>query len=273
MDLSTMQPTMLELARLPDALVGTDLVCERKWDGHRLTIISAGGRLDARNRHGRPYAARPVPEPVRRTLAATADEVPVWLDGELLDDRYVVFDLRAAAGRDLQSAAWTERRGQLLALAQRCGWGYDGEGPVSVTTSVTGDQDRVKLASSLLLQGAEGVVLKDPASRYRPGRAVTWRKAKFTRVMYAVAGSATERGNVAVRLRDSDGTWLTCGHAVSFRRAPEPGTVMQVRYRLTGAGRLREAVVIGLGEPGDVVRCELAQLHDWPHLAPVAPAP
>jgi ATP-dependent DNA ligase len=268
MDLATMQPTKLDLDRLVPALVGSELVAERKWDGHRLTTIVHGGDLDPRNRHGARYAARPVPVAVRRALAKL-DSLAV-LDGELLEDRYVVFDLRCERGEDLEGLAFAQRRARLERFAADAGWGREGEGPVSIVDSVTGDTDSLELAHRLLLAGAEGLVLKDPGSRYRPGRTTAWRKAKFTRVMAAVAGETTARGTVALYLADDEGQLAWSGSAVCFSRPPRPGTVVEVRYRLSASGALREAVVIDRASPRGREECVAAQLDAWPHLLPGA---
>ena len=91
---------------------------------------------------------------------------------------YMLFDLLRLDGHDLTGMPLRERRTLLEDLVA------DLEAPVQVPP-VFDDVDAALGASDEF--GLEGVVVKDPASRYRPGvRSPSWLKLKNTRMQEAV---------------------------------------------------------------------------------------
>jgi len=91
---------------------------------------------------------------------------------------YILFDLLRLDGHDLTSMPLHQRRTLLEDLVA------DLDAPVQVPP-VFDDVDAALAASEQF--GLEGVVAKDPASRYRPGlRSPAWLKLKHTRMQEAV---------------------------------------------------------------------------------------
>lgn len=181
---------------------------EVKWDGIRAVGTWANGRMLLHARSGTDITAR-YPE-----LAADgAPFLPVGdaiVDGEivafdthgrpsfsLLQNRmhltrareverevvrtpivYLVFDLLRLDGHDLMSMPLSRRRTLLEEVAA------DLDAPIRVPP-VFDDVDAALAASDEF--GLEGVVVKDPASRYRAGqRSPAWLKLKHTRMQEAV---------------------------------------------------------------------------------------
>jgi len=181
---------------------------EVKWDGIRAMGTWADGRMLLHARRGTDITAR-YPE-------LTADGAPFLpasdavVDGEivafdahgrpsfsLLQNRmhltrpreierevvrtpivYMLFDLLRLDGHDLTSMPLHQRRTLLEDLVA------DLDAPVQVPP-VFDDVDAALAASEQF--GLEGVVAKDPASRYRPGlRSPAWLKLKHTRMQEAV---------------------------------------------------------------------------------------
>lgn len=181
---------------------------EVKWDGIRAIGTWTGGRMLLHARSGTDITAR-YPE-------LTADGAPFLpiddavIDGEivafdrhgrpsfsLLQNRmhltrpreierevvrtpivYMAFDLLRLDGHDLTSLPLSQRRTLLEDVVS----GLDA--PVQVPP-VFDDVDAALAASDEF--GLEGVVVKDPASRYRPGqRSPAWLKLKHTRMQEAV---------------------------------------------------------------------------------------
>lgn len=180
---------------------------EVKWDGIRAMGTWADGRMLLHARRGTDITAR-YPE-------LTADGAPFLpasdavVDGEivafdahgrpsfsLLQNRmhltrpreierevvrtpivYILFDLLRLDGHDLTSMPLHQRRTLLDDLVA------DLDAPVQVPP-VFDDVDAALAASRQF--GLEGVVVKDPASRYRPGlRSPAWLKLKNTRMQEA----------------------------------------------------------------------------------------
>ncbi|MGH8955456.1 MAG: non-homologous end-joining DNA ligase [Microbacterium sp.] len=181
---------------------------EVKWDGIRAIGTWADGRMLLHARSGTDITAR-YPE-------LTADGAPFLpvsdaiIDGEIvafdaqgrpsfsmLQNRmhltrpreierevvrtpivYMAFDLLRLNGHDLSTMALSERRTLLEEVVA------DLDAPVQVPP-VFDDLDAALAASDEF--GLEGVVVKDPSSRYRPGqRSPAWLKIKHTRMQEVV---------------------------------------------------------------------------------------
>src|SRR5690242_12984415 len=82
------------LARLARELPAGDVLYEPKWDGFRCLAFVAGGEVDLRSRHGRPFT-RYFPELVA-ALAPLRDAV---LDGEVVVGGAAGLDFAALLGR------------------------------------------------------------------------------------------------------------------------------------------------------------------------------
>ncbi len=183
---------------------------EIKWDGIRVIGVWRDGRMTLQARSGIDITAR-YPE-------LTADGAPGFavddlvVDGEItaFDDSgrpsfarlqsrihltaareierevvrnpvtYYLFDLLRLDGHDLTALPLRDRRELLEGIVQ----GLDA--PI-VVPPVFDDVDAALQTSAEL--GLEGVVVKDPASTYRPGqRSASWLKLKHTRTQEVVVG-------------------------------------------------------------------------------------
>lgn len=181
---------------------------EVKWDGIRAMGTWADGRMLLHARRGTDITAR-YPEltadgaPFLPVTDAVVDGEIVAFDGHgrpsfsLLQNRmhltrpreierevirtpivYMLFDLLRLDGHDLTGMPLRERRTLLEDVIA------DLDAPVQLPP-VFDDVDAALAASREF--GLEGVVVKDPQSRYRPGqRSPSWLKLKHTRMQEAV---------------------------------------------------------------------------------------
>lgn len=180
---------------------------EGKWDGIRAVGSWDGSRLRLFARSGNEITHR---YPELTDLDAGLGPDPAVIDGELValepdgrpsfpllqgrmnlerpgeiarearrtPVRYYLFDVLSAGGRDVAALPLLERRGVLEALAAPA------IAPISVPP-VFDDVDAALEASERLR--LEGVVVKDPASRYLRGlRSESWLKVKHTRTQEVV---------------------------------------------------------------------------------------
>ena len=213
-----------------DRLLGRgDLVFERKYDGIRALIEvspAPGGRrgpgagephVRIWSRLGNEKTAQ-FPE-VAGGLAALAAGLPgpVVLDGEIVavdaaggplpferiqgrmhrrgrpsaaatptSAVFIAFDLIRDGGEDLRPRPFTERRARLVERLDP-----DARGAVRVVPSQCGGG--VDLRGKALANDWEGLIAKDPASRYLSGRRnPAWRKLKLVRRQEFVVGGWTE---------------------------------------------------------------------------------
>lgn len=121
-----------------------------------------------------------------REIARLAGSVPVWL---------CLFDVLEVDGEDLTALPLAARRRRLEGIA-----GGPGLSPRILVPPVFDDIDATLAASRE--HGLEGVMVKDPRSRYRPGeRSADWLKLKLTHTQAAVIGGISPgRGERAGRI-------------------------------------------------------------------------
>jgi bifunctional non-homologous end joining protein LigD len=164
-------------------------VYEEKLDGWRMVAIKTDGAVRLVSRNGRDHTRR-FPELVKaldrlKAKTFTLDgEVAVfdkslisrveWLRGRPADEPatlpvYMVFDLLELDGRDLREQVLRERRRLLERLVSSHGM---------VFPARRLSRNGLKAWQEALEHGHEGIVAKDPESRYIPGRTLSWLKVK-----------------------------------------------------------------------------------------------
>jgi bifunctional non-homologous end joining protein LigD len=271
-------------------------VWEEKYDGIRLIAVKEGRAVQLVTRNDKDRAGD-FPEIVAAIAALPA--ATLTLDGEvvvfdaagisrfqLLQRRaagasppiYVAFDCVHAGGRDLLGEPLTARRAALEREAVT--------GPrLRIARRLA--SDGVRAFEEARRRGLEGVVGKDPASRYQPGvRSPAWCKVKVrAEEEFVVGGFTAPRGtrhhlgalvvgawdDGALRYAGKVGTGFTEPTLVALHRrlaplvrgtspfadAPrhrdvtwlEPTTVVQLGFtERTGDGKLRHPVFLGLRE-------------------------
>ncbi len=206
-------------------LARPDLIFEPKYDGIRALVqVEPAGpdgplvRILSRRGNDKTAEFPDVAEPLAR-LARRLDG-PLLMDGEIVavDRRgaplgfqhlqgrlrrrgaaarrasqtapvvFIVFDLLRDGADDLRGCPFTERRRRLEARLRRTG-----SRTVRVTASSAGDGARLRRRAERL--GWEGLVAKEPQSRYLAGRRhAAWRKLKFTHTEAFVVGGWTDPG-------------------------------------------------------------------------------
>ncbi len=167
---------------------------EPKWDGHRVLIRVKGGRVDAVSSTGLDRMER---WGWLGGIAAAVDSTDAVIDGEVIamdetgrhsfdavgrGDRahaFVAFDMLVADGVDLTHEPWSTRRATLERILTRTEEFW--------ITPVTDDADALFEATKA--NAFEGIVAKQKASIYQPGRrATSWLKIKHRLQQEAVVG-------------------------------------------------------------------------------------
>jgi bifunctional non-homologous end joining protein LigD len=161
--------TAIEDDELDKFLANDAMIAQQKIDGMRVLAHVNDGEILVTNREGqktkvdlRPFGG--------------LEYLPhgTIVDGELLDDGYWLFDILQLAGEDIRDRGYLERW-ELL----------DGDlepalgGDVRIVPIAVGKKQKQKLHDKLKQSGAEGIVFKDRAAPYTPGRGMTQRKLKF----------------------------------------------------------------------------------------------
>ncbi len=167
-------------------------IYEEKVDGWRLVATKAGGTVRLVSRNGRDLTGR-FPELVKalsglKPRAFILDgEVAVydrafisrfeWLRRRPTDEPatlpvYMAFDLMELDGRDLRRESLKVRRRLLERLVRS-------HGMVFATRRLS--RNGLRAWEEAVARGFEGVVAKNPESRYVPGRTLAWLKVKQSR--------------------------------------------------------------------------------------------
>jgi bifunctional non-homologous end joining protein LigD len=164
-------------------------IYEEKVDGWRMVAIKADGTVRLVSRNGRDHTRRfaELVKALDRLKAKTFTldgEVAVfdkalisrfeWLRGRPTDEPatlpvYMVFDLLELNGRDLREQPLRERRRLLDQLVSSHGMVFPARRLA---------RNGLKAWEEALERGYEGIVAKDPESRYVPGRTLKWLKVK-----------------------------------------------------------------------------------------------
>lgn len=233
------------LAKLTDGMPeGAQWLFEPKWDGFRALVFREGPHLYTQSRDLKPLD-RYFPE-LREPLLASLPERCV-LDGEIVIARngtldfqalqlrlhpaasrvkklslelpasYVVFDLLAEGGDDLRDRPFAERRERLERAL------YGARPPVHVTPATRDRTRALDWFHRFEGAGLDGVIAKDEASRYEPGKRVM-QKIKHTRTADCVVagfrwhkdGKGVRVGSLLLALYDEQGELHHLGVTSSF---------------------------------------------------------
>jgi bifunctional non-homologous end joining protein LigD len=173
---------------------GDAWVYEPKWDGHRVIVRKRGDTIEAISSNGIDRTAR---WPWLSDAVRASIDTDVVLDGEIIaldedgrhsfqlvgrPDRphaFIVFDVLAVDGTQLQGRPWRERRHILESRLKATP-------PISITP-VTDDPDA--LMEATLANGFEGIIAKRSDSTYLAGRRTpSWIKVKHRREQEVVIG-------------------------------------------------------------------------------------
>jgi bifunctional non-homologous end joining protein LigD len=179
-----MHPTLL-----PRPFHHDGWIYEEKVDGYRMVVYKEEDGVRLVSRNGRDHSRR-FPELVKalgrlKAKTFTLDGEVAVFDGDLISrfewlrakpkdepatlPVYIAFDILELAGRDLRNCPLKERRRVL----ERLVWHHSMIFPARRLAD-----DGLKAWQEAIARGYEGIVAKDPESRYVPGRTLKWLKVK-----------------------------------------------------------------------------------------------
>ena len=203
-----------------------DWLMQPKFDGERVQLHKSG--TDVR---GYSRKKLPVSLPKDVIAAALAFSRDFVLDGELIGDLFVCFDILQDGANDLTKTACTVRAGYVTTL-----WPHEGLGIVSSPIALTTDAKQA-FYETLRQKGAEGAVFKRKSAFYKSGRPASGgdaRKLKF----WATASVIVSRHNKGKRgetkrsvgIRLFDGTEVGNVTIAANQKTPPVGSICEVRY-------------------------------------------
>jgi bifunctional non-homologous end joining protein LigD len=252
--------TAIELSEVAKYVLGRDYWLQDKRDGQRRMVQRRrDGAILGVNRRG---ITVPLPARLHAELKCIAWQTFV-LDGEIEEDRLVVFDLLDADG-DLRNERYADRFDRLLLELSRARFpsGRELEHISAVSTWRTREEKEAGL-QKLYEEKAEGVVFKRAGAAYAPGRSGSHLKFKFTATCSARVRTVNKKRSVGLELLDGNATWIDIGNVsvpVSHE-IPRVGSLVEARYLYATSGRhLYQPVYLGLRTDIGEEECTLAQL-------------
>ncbi|AQA06881.1 DNA ligase (plasmid) [Mycobacterium sp. MS1601] len=232
-------------------------VMQEKFDGRRLMLRKIGTVVEGVNKLGLVVSlSAPV---AAAALALSGDFV---LDGEVIGDRFHVFDLLSRDSTDLRERPYRDRYSALTALIDRARFSahivY-----ARCWTDATAKADHL---NELRERNAEGVVFKRWDAPYRQGRpnsGGTQLKLKFVATISAMVTAVNQQRSVGVSLLDGD-DWKAVGNVTvpANQNRPQIGDVVEVRYLYAAqsGGALYQPVLLGVRDDVEPAECVVAQL-------------
>lgn len=208
-------------------------IAQEKHDGERRMIRKADGKVQGINRTG---MVVPLPVAVAEHFGqASADNF--LIDGEIMGERYVAFDVLETEGQCVRTLGYATRLDKLPTIV-----GVHDQ--ISVVATARGAQDKRALAEAVRGANGEGVVFKLEDAKWAAGRPASggsMRKWKFTESATLVAGKATTgKRSVQVQADDGQGGLVAVGKVTipANHAVPAPGDLVEVGYlyRMPGDG-------------------------------------
>lgn len=227
-----------------DMLAHPDYVTQSKYDGERVVVSLRRSGIVATNRKGeeRPLTA-PVLEALTKVLALPdfGDERETVLDGELMGDVYVAYDLITLRDNDVRKQSFEERFANLEEL-------LIGHAHLLAPTAWTEAEKREMLAEAERLEW-EGVMFRKVTGGYASGRSNDLIKHKLWATATCRVLTANAKRSIQVALRDENDTEVFVGNVTvpANQEVPELDSLVEVRYlyALEG-GSLYQPTLLGV---------------------------
>lgn len=217
-------------------------VLQEKYDGQRrlariINETREAGETGACsvtgvNRRGLTVA---LPEAVARALAGMHRWAPLTIDGELVGEQLVVFDVLEFEGRDLRAHS-QELRWTYVERVRDAMQAHGATAAVAVAWSCEGAQAKREAYLRLKREGKEGVVFKRRGAAYaagRPNSGGPQRKRKFVHSATLVVEAANPgKRSVALVGLDAEGTPVRLGNVTipPNHAVPAAGALVEVEY-------------------------------------------
>lgn len=223
-----------------------------KEDGERRTVChAASGEVFGSNRSGLKV---PLPQAVAQQMSAYP--AGTTIDGELIGDQLVAFDLLENAGRSLANVGCEARYRDLNALLAVSG------NALRLVQSAVGTDAKRALYAKLRDIRAEGIVFKKRNAGLTVGRCDDQVKIKFVeRATVQVSAAHPSKRSVSVQAFDTFGVATPLGNVTipANHAIPAVGEIVEIQY-LYVVSSLYQPVYLGPRTDLNIAACTLAQL-------------
>ena len=247
----------IEASDLQTFLRDNRYVCQEKFDGKRILIHRDGDKVEGINRNGLLVA---LPQPLVDSISAIRVCSQFIMDGELLQDRYICFDILEHNYDDVRQLAYSDRLNLLEYMS--------GEFSDQIELAETAKgATKAPFFISLRERGAEGCVFKDKFARFSAGRPAsggTQRKFKFCETATFIVNAQNDQRSVSLSLYNPDNRLVPAGNVTIPPNYPIPavGALVEVRYLYAyrESGSIYQPVYGGVRDDISQADCSTNQL-------------
>ena len=237
-----------------EALLADPAWClQEKFDGRRIMVSVAGGFATGSNRKG---LCVPLAQEISDALAALPD---CEVDGELLGDSYVVFDLLKSGETDCRARPYRERYEALRVAVPAS--------PALTVAETAWDTDGKRaLYDRIAAAGGEGVVFKKADGQYvagRPASGGSQVKCKFYATCTCLVAAQNDQRSVRLHLLDDAGKAVNVSNVTipPNKALPAAGALVEIRYLYAyKGGSLYQATYLIERDDIEAGDCVLGQL-------------
>jgi bifunctional non-homologous end joining protein LigD len=237
----------------------SDYLCQEKFDGKRILIRTFDNEIQGINRTGLAVA---LPQPLvdAASKSLSSHHFDFLIDGELVGDVFVVFDLLQLDNQDLRPDPYFRRLQTLKRVAHLFG-------PDIVLAETAVGAQKHGFFNRLKEAGKEGCVFKDqhaPYSSGRPASGGTQRKYKFYHTASFLVSACNTQRSVSLSLFNQNGHLVPAGNVTippNFS-IPAVGKVIEVKYLYAyrESGSIFQPIFLGTRDDIPQSECSITQL-------------
>jgi bifunctional non-homologous end joining protein LigD len=269
---SPMLAEVLEEERLEDLLKDPNWVCQKKFDGHRSPVSMRRSALVATNRKGEVKPLTTGAEALlKKPLAQPefGDNLETQVDGEIMGEAYVVYDVLTLRDNDVRKMPYYERYAALELLLEGS--------PGLLAETAWSEEDKRAMVARARVEQWEGLIFRDITAGYENGRTSAVLKFKLWAMATCRVMTVNAKRSIQVAMRDVDGSEHFVGNVTvpPDMQIPEPDSLVEVRYLYaTEGGILYQPTLWELREDKDDAdfRKDLRQCPPEKRSTPVAVA-
>lgn len=250
-----MLASVLPEDELEAMILNRDAVFQRKYDGERAIISLRRGAIVRTNRNGFERAISAVVEEELKKLWPLPDfrdELETIIDGELMDDVFIAYDMLVQRDNDICDRDFDERFANLEVL-------LEDTVPHLLAETAYSEEEKRAMLKKAQDEKWEGIMVRLGSSEYKVGRC----KNIFKYKLWATATCRVLSTNSGVRsvqlaLRDEKGDDVFCGNVTvpPNQDIPEAYSLVEVRYLYAmEGGSLYQPVLMRPRD--DVDECDL----------------
>ncbi|MBI5035598.1 MAG: hypothetical protein HZB51_34330 [Chloroflexi bacterium] len=234
-------------------------VMQQKYDGNRVFIVIGDGEVYGANRKGQKISLpMPVVNAMRALAKGSRGFVSVTLDGELIGEQYIAYDILKFNYIDFieSQMPYAER----LDLLERFGKRSTSKA-FRVTPTARTAKEKKDLFDRLKAINAEGCVFKLASAPYTPGRGPDQVKCKFWETCSCIIlGYNSNKDSMDIGLLNESGKIERWGSVTMIgKERPKIGSIAEIKY-LYAVDSLYQPVFIGERTDVDRKDCTIAQL-------------